>query len=132
MLPWILATLALFVVQTLLPNSFRFLRLARPKVAPELVKALGPRDEMPPLGVYGERAYRASINMQEALPVFLTLAILNHVKLVTPELAVHGASVFFIARVLYVPSYIFGVFGLRSVVWVAGWGGLFMMAAALL
>ena len=129
MVPWILAVLALFVVQTLLPNAFRFFRLSRARLTPELVKALGPRDEMPPLGAIGERAGRALENLKEALPVFLTIALLNVIRPVTDGTAELGASVFVAARTVYVPTYIFGVFGLRSLFWLASWVGLAMMIA---
>lgn len=132
MVTWILAVLALFVVQTFLPNSFRFLRVEANARTRELVSALGPRDRMPPLGPWGERALRAQVNLQEALPVFLTLALL-HVAAPTdsPGLAEAGAAVFFGARVLYVPSYVLGVFGVRSLLWIVGWLGLAMMIAPL-
>src|SRR6187549_1879701 len=71
----ILLVLALFVVQTLLPNRFR----ERGAVGggARLAEALGPRDDLPPLTRVGGRAERALANMHEALPVFLTLALLN-------------------------------------------------------
>ena len=132
MLFWILATLALYVVQTMLPNTFRFSALDQARRGPELVKALGPRDEMPALGVRGERAIRAQTNLQEALPVFLTLALIHLLRPAAPsEMASMGAGVFFVARVIYVPTYLYGVFGLRSAVWAASWIGLLMMIAAL-
>jgi uncharacterized MAPEG superfamily protein len=131
MLTWILAVLALFVVQTLLPNVFRYARLEGRARQAALVDALGPRDQMPSAGVYGDRAARAVANMQEALPVFLTLALLHHFRPETSEWAVWGAAVFFGARVVFVPAYVFGIFGLRSVVWTLGWVGQGMMIAAL-
>jgi uncharacterized MAPEG superfamily protein len=72
----ILAVLALFVLQTLLPASFRYL-LAGPGTARRLKIALGPRDTQPPMPPMGARAERALANLHEALPVFLTLALLH-------------------------------------------------------
>src|SRR5690348_4359236 len=71
----ILLVLALFVLQTLLPNRFRERR--DPQGGSTLAYALGPRDDWPPLTRLGGRAERALENMKEALPVFLALALLN-------------------------------------------------------
>src|SRR5688572_10045074 len=106
----ILLVLALFVFQTLLPASFRC--MGRDPARP-LSVALGPRDDPPPQSRMGGRAARALANMQEALPVFLTLALLN-LFLGTGDLALTGATVFLVARVLYVPAYLAGIPGLRT------------------
>jgi uncharacterized MAPEG superfamily protein len=130
MIAWILAVLGLFFVQTLMPATIRYV-LSGAGVAGRLRIALGPRDEEPPLSRLGGRAQRALANMHEALPVFLTLAVL-HVALATPgDLAGHGAALFLVARALYVPAYLSGVPGLRSGTWVVSWLGLAMMIAAL-
>lgn len=130
MINLILFVLGLFVIQTLLPASFRYL-LAGPGTWPRLKIALGPRDTQPPLSTMGSRAERALANLHEALPVFLALALL-YVNLDSQSgLATQGAWTFLIARLLYVPAYLAGVFGLRSTIWVVSWIGLGMMIAAL-
>ena len=126
----ILAVLALFVLQTYLPATIRYL-LAGPGTLDRLRVALGPRDEQPPLSPMGGRAARALANMQEAMPVFLGLALLHVAKGTAEGLPTTGAMVFFLARVLYVPSYLSGISGLRSLVWGVSWVGLGMMIAAL-
>jgi uncharacterized MAPEG superfamily protein len=124
----ILLVLALFVLQTMLPNRFR----DRPASAGGTVaEALGPRDDQPPLTRIGGRAERALANMHEALPVFLTLALLNLI-LGTGDLATTGATVFLVARVLYVPAYLAGIIGLRTLVWIASVVGLVMMLIPIL
>jgi uncharacterized MAPEG superfamily protein len=130
MLSLLLLVLALFVLQTLLPGRFR--EPAAPGQAGKLAENLGNRDHMRPLTVTGQRAARALANMQEALPVFLGLALAN--MIVTPEApqAVTGALVFLVARVLYVAIYIAGIPVLRTLVWAAGWVGLVMMLMPLL
>jgi uncharacterized MAPEG superfamily protein len=121
----ILLVLALFVVQTLLPGRFR--EKPAPGGESKIAENLGPRDQMRPLTVTGQRAQRALTNMQEALPVFLGLALMN--LIVAPEagLAVTGAWVFLIARVVYVPLYLGGVSVARTLAWVASWVGLILM-----
>ncbi len=129
MIALILAVLALFVVQTLLPASFRY--ISGPDAAAKFKLALGPRDAPPGQTVHGARAERALANMQEALPVFLTLALLGLI-VGSPELAVTGATVFLVARVLYVPAYLMGIPVVRTLLWLVSWAGLIMMLMPLL
>ena len=124
----ILLVLALFVLQTLLPSGFR--NMGRDPGRP-LSVALGPRDDPPVQSRMGGRAARALANMQEALPVFLALALLN-LYLGTGDLALTGATVFLVARVLYVPAYLAGIPGLRTLIWAAGVVGLVMMLIPIL
>jgi uncharacterized MAPEG superfamily protein len=126
----ILGFLALFVVQTLLPATCRYL-LAGPGTGARLKVALGSRDVQPPLSTVGVRAERALTNMYEALPVFLAIGLLLVVRGVNDGLAIQGAWIFLISRIVYVPAYLAGVFGIRSVVWVVSWVGLVMMIVAL-
>jgi uncharacterized MAPEG superfamily protein len=125
----VLLVLALFVLQTLLPGRFR-------EPSPEggkgkLVENLGNRDHVRPLTVVGQRATRALANMHEALPVFLALALMNMI-VGTAAAAVMGATIFLIARVLYVGVYLSGISVVRTLLWVVGWVGLAMMIAPLL
>lgn len=119
----ILLVLALFVFQTLLPAGFRYMGRDGGR---QLGTALGPRDDQPPPSRTGGRAERALANMQEALPVFLTLALLN-LFLGTGDLATTGATVFLVARVLYVAAYLAGVYGLRTLIWAISVVGLVLM-----
>jgi uncharacterized MAPEG superfamily protein len=70
--------------------------------------------------------------MQEALPVFLALALLNLFVGTAAQLAVTGATVFLVARLLYVPAYLAGVAGLRTLIWAASIVGLVLMLLPLL
>lgn len=126
----VLLVLALFVVQTLLPASFRF--LSGGDTGGKLATALGPRDQPPPQSVIGARAERALANMLEALPVFLALALLNLIVGTAAGMAISGATVFLVARILYVPAYLAGIPGLRTLIWLGGWVGLVMMLLPLL
>ena len=126
----ILLVLALFVLQTLLPGRFR-------EPSPEggkgkLMENLGNRDHVRPFTVVGGRAERALANMHEALPVFLALALLNMIVGTAAGLAVTGATLFLIARVVYVAIYVAGVPVLRTLVWAVGWVGLALMIAPLI
>jgi len=126
MTTWILAVLGLFVVQTLMPALIR--SAANSDAKASMTEALGPRDNPTPLPTSGERAVRAAANMQEALPVFLTLALLAVFKGgETAATASTGAMIFFAARLVYVPLYVGGVPIVRSLAWTGGWVGLVMM-----
>ena len=121
----ILLVLALFVVQTLLPNRFRE---PAPACTPgALSDSLGPRDHPRPLTVVGGRASRALANMHEALPVFLALALLNLILGTAAATAITGGWIFFVARLLYVPAYLAGIPAVRSLIWAGGWVGLVLM-----
>lgn len=127
----VLLVLALFVVQTVLPNRFR--EPARADASRGIGESdLGPRDHQRPLTMTGGRAARALANMHEALPVFLALALMNMIVGTAAAMALTGAWVFLIARVLYVPAYLAGVPVLRTLIWAGGWVGLVMMLIPLL
>jgi uncharacterized MAPEG superfamily protein len=126
----VLLVLALFVLQTMLPGRFR--EPAADGAKGKLVENLGNRDHMRPLTVVGQRATRALANMHEALPVFLALALLNMIVGTAAGTAITGATIFLIARVLYVAIYMAGIPVVRTLVWAVGWVGLAMMIAPLL
>ena len=115
---WILCALALFFVQSLLPSAFRY--------GADPMGAAGPRDAPPELSIYGARAARALENMKEAMIYFIPLSLLGH----SVEGALVGAQIFVLARVLYLPVYIFGIPFVRTLVWMVGIAGLVSMAVA--
>ena len=79
-------------------------------------KLLGTRDVPPDLSVRAARLARAKDNLREALPLFLGLAMLAFAA-GRPERAAAGATLFLVARVLYVPAYVFNLVGLRTLLW---------------
>jgi uncharacterized MAPEG superfamily protein len=130
MLFWLLAALGLFFAQTMLPPAMRYL-LPRPFEWARLWIALGPRDQQPPLSVWGGRAERALANLREAMPVFLPLAVVHVVEPAAEGGPEVGAAIFVIARMLYVPAYLSGIPGLRSTLWLVSCSGLAWMIAPL-
>ena len=116
----IILVLALFVAQLFLQETslHRF----------NLWQIMGNRDTRPEESLVAARLNRAKNNMLEALPLFLGLAMLGLVKGGDTGQSVNGATVFLVARVLYVPIYAAGIPVLRSLVWLAGMGGVLMMA----
>jgi uncharacterized MAPEG superfamily protein len=120
----ILLVLALYMVQLFLQETSRF--------GFDLWGIVGNRDNLPEMSVVAGRLDRAKNNMQEALPIFLALALLALVKGGDTSEAAHAASIFLIARVVYVPAYVSGVPMMRSLVWLVGVASLVMMALPLI
>jgi len=85
-----------------------------------------------PLGPVAGRAERASRNFLETFPFFaaaLVCAVAMHRE---GHLATVGAHLYFWARVAYLPVYLIGIPGLRSLVWIAGTVGLLMVVGVLI
>lgn len=118
-------TLILAVVQIFLPATGRTLQFGAKWNA-------GPRDEvMPPVTPVTGRLERAQANLYETLPLFIGAVLIAHVAGEDGFLTYWGASLYFWARVVYVPLYAFGVTGLRSLAFLASLVGLLMIVAAL-
>ena len=120
----ILLVLALYMVQLFLQETSRF--------GFDLRGIVGNRDDLPEMSVLAGRLDRAKNNMLEALPIFLALALLALVKGGDMSGVTKAASIFLIARVVYVPAYLSGVPLLRSLVWLAGIASLVAMALYLI
>ena len=98
---------------------------------PEGLKAgLSTRDDIPEATPLGGRAERAAANSIEALVMFVPLALVAQLAGSTEQVML-GATIFFWARVAYLPIYLAGVIYLRSLVWGVGVAGLAMMVVAL-
>lgn len=92
-----------------------------------LVFNAGPRDDPKPLGKIGGRARRAFDNFKETYPIFIALALGLAVTGRSGGEAATGAWVWFVARIVYLPLYVFGVPWLRTVAFGASAAGLVMM-----
>ena len=120
----IIAALALYLVQLLLPNG-----MARVMGAVDRAYLFGARDNEPvqlPDAVL--RARRAANNMLESLPAFLVLAVLG---MMDDAAVMEAATIWLALRIIYVPLYIAGTNIWRTLVWGASAICLIMMAVAL-
>ncbi len=129
----ILAVLALTFVQSTLGGLVDYGSTGEPQQS--LISALGPRDTPPEPTVYGERCRRAFRNLAETLPAFLTIALLHQFQTLAGDLdgtAVVAAWAYFGLRIAYVPAYLSGVPGVRTLVWTGATGSIVLMAALLL
>ncbi len=93
----------------------------------------GPRDgNQHPTGALAGRAQRALDNFKETYPAFIALALALAVSGRTGGLGATGALLWFVARIVYHPLYLFGVPYVRSLIWVASMFGLLLMLIRLL
>ena len=124
-LTYLALTLLLAVVQIFLPAVGRTLQYGMKWNA-------GPRDTvMPPANAVTGRLERAQANLYETLPLFIGAVLIAHVAGEDGFLTYWGATLYFWARVAFVPLYAFGVTGLRSLAFLVSLAGLLMIVAAL-
>ena len=98
MLLVIFLVLILLFVQAFLPGKF-----LTDQIGPQ--GQMGPRDDLPEPSRELGRARRALANLQETLPIFLTLAVLSIVLGEQGWLSVAGAVVYLIGRIAHVICY---------------------------
>ncbi len=92
----------------------------------------GPRDEaVPEISPMGGRLKRAQDNLFETLPLFIAAVLVAHISGRETDMVTLGAEIWFVARVVYVPLYAFGVRQIRSLVWLGSIAGLGMIIAPL-
>lgn len=118
---WILAALVVYYVHLFLPSMIRI-----PQIG--VSRYVGSRDDLPALPAIGQRAERAHNNLRENMIPFLALAVLSIALGDVNATAILGAQMFVLARIVYLPCYLFAVPWLRSTVWSIGFIGLVLMA----
>lgn len=92
----------------------------------------GPRDAPPePLAGIAGRVERASRNLLETFPFAAAAILIAAAASRSNGLTVSGAQLYFWARLVYVPLYVFGVPFVRSLVWLASVVGIFLVLAGL-
>lgn len=93
----------------------------------------GPRDgQSKPLGCHAARAERALTNFLQTYPAFVGLALALVVAGRAGGIGAAGAWIWFLARIVYVPLYLFGIPYLRSLAWAISIIGLALMLVRLL
>ena len=111
---------ALAFVQVLIFVLFATLQAGLPALA-------GNRDDIPPFEGMAGRANRAHCNMLESLVLFAILVLVAHLAGKANATTALGASLFFWARLVYVPVYLLGVPWVRTGVWGVSVVGLAMI-----
>lgn len=79
--------------------------------------ALTARDDEPDGNKWNQRANKALRNLIETYPVFVVLAVANLLQPAPDPVVSWAGLVYILARIVYLPLYIFGVVGVRSLVW---------------
>jgi uncharacterized MAPEG superfamily protein len=120
----IFLVLLLLLVQVSLPG-----RLLTEQVGVDA--QVGPRDDLPEPSRDLARSRRALGNLQETLPVFLTLAILSIVLDEQGWLSLAGAGLFLVARVAHAYCYMKGLSPWRSISFLAALVGMLLMVIPL-
>lgn len=115
----------LVLVQVLMPSFF-----LTKQVGSE--SQMGPRDDLPEPSQALARSRRALNNLQETLPIFLTLAVLAMVLAEQGWLALLGGALYLVGRVGHVVCYMAGLSPWRSIAFVGSLIGLLVMALPLL
>lgn len=91
-----------------------------------------PRDGgQKPTGVIAGRAERASANFRETYPAFLALCFGLAVTGDPSGWGFTAALVWFAARIVYLPVYLSGVPGLRSIIWLVALVAMLIMFVAI-
>ncbi|MEO3385156.1 MAPEG family protein [Mesorhizobium sp. CAU 1741] len=121
---YILAALLL-----LLGQAFYVGALLTRQVGPE--NQTGPRDNLPEPTVELGRARRAFANLQETLPIFLTIGLLIVIYDVGGWLVQAGGLLFLAGRVAHLYCYMNALSPWRSVAFMVSLLGMLLMAVAL-
>lgn len=119
-------TLALALFQILLAAGFK-------RQQDTLQWAAGNRDDAAkPYTGTAARLARAQANLFETLPLFVGAVLIAHVTGRVSALSVWGAGLYFWARLLYVPAYVFGLGPVRSLIWGVSIVGLILVLVGLI
>ena len=125
MLLVIFLVLILLFVQAFLPGKF-----LTDQIGPR--GQMGPRDDLPEPSRELGRARRALANLQETLPIFLTLAVLSIVLGEQGWLSIAGAVVYLIGRIAHVICYMRALAPWRSMSFLVSLIGNAMIAIPLI
>jgi uncharacterized MAPEG superfamily protein len=97
-----------------------------------VAEANSTRDDEPAPNLLTGRATRAFRNFQETYPIFIALAVVAVAAGRTDALTHWGIILWFWARLLYLPAYLFGFSPWRSLIWAVSMAGLIMMFIGIL
>ena len=124
-LKMLLYTVVLFVVQIvaqtligLIQNGFGY--------------ALGAQDDDKVSAGIGGRIERAYYNLLETMPAFAALILIGLYTGKLNEMTALGSQLYFWGRVVYIPAYLSGIPGIRTVVWAVSFLGLLIILWQLL
>ena len=91
----------------------------------------GPRDTPFDMGPHADRARRAFSNFMETFAFFAVFVVALAFAHKSSAWSVDGAWVYLVGRIVYIPLYLFGVKGIRSLVWFISLLGIVACAVTL-
>lgn len=124
MLLIIFLVLLLLLVQVMLPGRYLSAQVGNDA-------QMGPRDDLPEPTRELARSRRALANLQETLPVFLTLAVLSIVVGESGWLSLAGGIVYLVSRTAHVYCYMRALSPWRSISFLGGLLGNLLMLITL-
>ena len=77
-----------------------------------------------PMPVWGGRAYRAGVNMQETLPIFIIAILAANLAGISTAHTVLGAQLYFWGRLAHAAIYIAGIPYVRTLAWLVSIVGI--------
>ncbi|HTM77658.1 MAG TPA: MAPEG family protein [Devosia sp.] len=125
MLLLIFLVLLLLLIQVSLPG-----RYLTEQVGVEV--QIGPRDALPAPTQALARSRRALVNLQETLPMFLSLAVLSIVLGQQGWVSLAGAGLYLVARVGHLVCYLRGLSPWRSICYLLAMLGIVIVAIPLI
>ncbi len=124
-LKMLLYTVVLFFVQLVLQGAYGMIQNG-------LGYTLSAQDDEKASSGVGSRFERAYYNLLETMPPFAALVLIGLYTGKLNEMTALGAQLYFWSRVVYIPAYVTGIPGLRSLVWFASIAGLLIILWQLL
>lgn len=91
----------------------------------------GNREGLPPFSGFCGRAQRAHLNMLESLAIFAIFVIVAQMTGRANDTTALGTTLFFWARVAYIPVYLIGIPWVRTAVWGVSLVGIVMVGSRL-
>ncbi len=126
----VLLALALALIQILvLPALLNLILLDKEQYRANTSYLLSNRDKPIQMPILVQRVSRATANLQETLPLFLTLVILG---IIAEENLVALGYAWLALRVSYLLCYSYGIEKIRSLIWIASVIVLVVMAFKLI
>ena len=95
------------------------------------MKALGNRDDLPPLKGWAARALRCVDNQVVSLVLFAPLALATVLLKQADHWSALGSSVYLYARIAFAACYLIGIPFLRTLCWIASVVGIVLVGYSL-
>ncbi len=92
---------------------------------------MGPRDEKKPLTGVAGRLDRAFANYMQTFPFFAAAVLIAHLANRHSWLTVTGVTLYFWARLVFVPLYAFGIPVVRTLAFLVATAGIVLLLIAL-